>query len=166
MTPTATLRLAISAIAALTLCTESAFAMTCVASTFASGTTDLSSGQVTTLLSNNTACVATNTSVSPGAPWENQEYHNGGTNSGTIVEYGQGIGSANPPSTIGIYSITPGTPDQVSYTYAAGGTFAYTVTGASGAAAGAIYDFCPVGGSGTAIPVYILRGQVACGAPV
>ncbi len=150
------LRLAIAAMAFGGASAETALAMTCAASGYATAGGDLSSGQVTTLLSFNTACVGA-AHVLPAAPWANQEYHS----SGRLVEYGSGLGGADPSAQVGTYSIATGTPDVVTYSYASGYTVSYVVNGNTGVGANSVFDFCPVGG-GSSVPVYILSGQVAC----
>jgi len=162
MKPISKMRLAVCAIAAITMSGQAALAFSCSPSGFAGGTTNVQDG-LATLLSGNTACVATNIAAAPSAPWENQEYHSGGT----IIEYGQGPSSANPPSTIGTYSTTsslaPGGADTVTYSYAAGGSITFTVAGPNFVNPGAVYDFCPQGSSGPAIPVKVIAGQASCG---
>jgi hypothetical protein len=90
--------------------------------------TPLTQSQLTSVLTNNTVCVA------KAGGWDAQEQHITG---GVLKDYKQGPTSTiDPTQTIGTWSLTTA-PGQVTYVYSGGGTYSYSVY-----TSGAGYSFC------------------------
>lgn len=122
-----------------TLSSGHAFAA-CVAAT---GYSQLSDGQITSLLVGSIACYPA------VAPYTNQEYLSGGI----ITDYKLGASDLIDPSkAIGGYGIAGGT---ITYSYTGGPAYSYTVWGTSTSGSGS-YDFCT---GGTPISIRVASGS-------
>ena len=138
-----------------------AMAENCIANP-TDGYAQLSATALSTLLANSMACYPAG-----GPPWTNQEYHSG-TGAGPLIDYKLGpptAGNKDPSATIGTYSIGGGSSGLITYSYATGGTFTYTVWGVQSSGSGT-YDFCngptPLSGRVKVI-AQVASGPVSCG---
>jgi hypothetical protein len=118
----------------------------------------LSAAQLRSLLPGNTVCVPTLTV--PTMTW--QELHDGGPNSGALIDYKRGPADPGDPSeTVGSWSITESAPGASggTITYDYGGSDKYTFTVYGSGIVGTNHSFC---GAGPVIQARVKSGGGAC----
>lgn len=103
---------------ALTVTFSASLGVNAALATCGTPSNQLTDTALSSALSLKTVCVGSS------GNWSNQEYHTG-TTGGSVIDYKKGSGDPIDPTTpVGTWAVGG---SQVTYTYAAGGTYAYTV---------------------------------------